>query len=530
MNLVNVLITGKLHDIALQMLRRDPALRIEDRPDCPKDYILTHGKNVNILVTRSETTVDKEIMDACPELRFIFRAAVGVGNIDLPYATQKGILVVNVPGKNTNSAAEMTMALLLSMLRNVVPAQTHMKSGGWDRHRFNGKELRGKSVGIVGLGNVGHRVAKFCQGFDMPVFAYDPYISPKVFAKYGVKLCPTLKDLASHVDILTLHVPLNQETKGMITSEVLSAMKKGSYLVNAARGGIVREKDLLNVLETGHLAGVALDTFESEPNPLPELIAHPKVWCSPHIGASTDEAQIAIGETVADQILKVIKGGVADHPVNLPEIGIQQEPIIAAYSVLAEKLGSMVGQILTFNPRKIVLAYRGDIAKRDHAMIRLSWMKGYVSHIVDDYVSFVNVKRYFEGMEIKLEEREDDEFTAYKSAIKVTIEGDDEQLEVGGVVFDDRYLRLTLINDFYFEVEPSGPALIVENFDRPGVVGNVGSFLAQHGINISSFHLSRNKKGGMAMSIINIDGELKGPDLAAMKKLENIKNVKCMVL
>ena len=341
-----VLITGKLHPSAIEALQSDSSLNVIYKPDCKFDQFKDDLSKAQVLVTRSETTIDKNLMDHAPELKIIARAAVGVGNIDLKYATEKGILVMNTPGKNTNSAAELTLGLMLGMLRHLPQSHGHMKGGGWDRHMFTGAELRGKKVGIVGLGNVGHRVAKFCKGFDAEVLAFDPYISPSVFNKHGVMQVKSLKDLATEVDILSVHVPKNNETTGMVDIDVLRALGADGFFVNAARGGVAAEVDLVKALEDNIIAGVALDTFDNEPDPLPELVQHKKVWCSPHIGASTVEAQLAIGQTVVEQVKKALEGAVVDYHVNLPDIGVIDSPVIKTYSTLAEKLGSVVGQII----------------------------------------------------------------------------------------------------------------------------------------------------------------------------------------
>lgn len=526
-----VLVTGALHDSAIKRLNEQKHLNVIYKPDVPREEVLKLVKKAQVLISRSETDVDKVVIDAAPELKVIARAAVGVGNIDIDYASQRGILVINCPGQNTNSAAELTFGLLLAMFRNIPPAGMHVKAGGWDRHRFSGRELRGKRIGIVGLGNVGHRVAKFAHGFDMEVGAYDPYLAPDVFQRFDVVAYKSLKELAANSDILSFHVPLNKETKLMMTRDLLEVMPRGSYLVNAARGGIVDENLIVEMLNSGHLSGAAIDTFVSEPNPLPELAKHERVWCTPHIGASTLEAQIAIGNTVVDQVLKAIDGSVVDYPVNLPMVGVIDNPLTKAYAVLAEKLGSMLGQMLEFNPTKVELSYRGDLAKLDSSLIRLSWMKGFTSQVVDDYVSFVNVNQHFDKLGIKMEERLDPSFESYKSALKVTVSGSDgKKLTLGGIVFDDRYPRVSLINDYYFEVEPTGTLLVVENHDRPGVIGDVGHFLASRGVNIDTFALSRNRKGGMAMALIRTDSEIVTEDLTAMQQIQNIVAVKSVVL
>ncbi len=531
MSRTRVLITGHLHESAIAGFKANKTLDVTYAPDCPRDELMRLVPSAHVLVTRSETDVDRTVIDAAPDLKIIARAAVGVGNIDIDLATSKGILVINCPGKNTNSAAELTLALMLGMLRNVPQAHSTMKAGGWDRHRFTGRELKGKRIGIVGLGNVGHRVAKFARGFDADVYAYDPYIAPSVFERHQAKPFSDIKAMLRETDILTVHVPLNKETKGMIDGSLLDLMPKGSYVVNAARGGVIGEKDLLARLESGHIAGAAIDTWEQEPKPFPAFLNHPQVWCTPHIGASTLEAQIAIGETILFQVEKALEGGVVDYPVNLPQVAVIDSPLLKAYAVLAEKLGSLVGQILDFNPTHFDLAYRGDLASLDHSIVRLSLMKGFAGQVVDDYVSFVNVESHFGRLGMTLSESKDPGFQSYKSALKVRVSGaGGHELTVGGVVFDDRYPRVSLVNDFYFEVEPSGEMLFIENNDRPGVVGDVGHFLASRGINIDSFALSRNRKGGHAMSIVKVDSSIGVETVDAMKKIANVVKVHAVKL
>lgn len=526
-----ILITGALHETALDLFANQTQWSVDYRPDIPRAEILERVRDATVLVTRSETAIDKELIEAAKHLKVIGRAAVGVGNIDIDFATERGVLIVNCPGKNTNSAAELTMGLLLCMYRMIPEAQQTVKTGGWDRHRFLGNELKDKSIGIVGLGNVGHRVAKMARGFDMRVLAYDPYISPEVFRRNHAQRCSNLHELCEQVDVLSLHVPLNRETKGFIGEEILRSMKPGARFINAARGGLVDEHALLKVLQEGHIGGVGIDTFLNEPHPMSELVKHTQVVCTPHIGATTDEAQIAIGNTIYEQVRKAVAGHVVDYPVNLPQFGLINNPTLKAYALLAEKLGSLSGQILDFNPSEVELSYRGDIADLEHSLIRLSWMKGYAAQVKDDYVSFVNVESHFDKMAISIVENDDRAAEGYKSALRVTIKGQsDKVLTVGGIVFDDRLLKVSLIDNFHFEMDPSGKILLVENHDRPGVIGDLGHFLAEKGVNISTFELSRNRQGGRAMSLVRLDSELGDLDLRAMRNIKNVVKVRAVNL
>lgn len=518
-----VLITGAIDQRAVKKLQETSSLKVLYEPDCSRETLERLVPTAKVLITRSETKIDAGLIDLAKELKVIARAAVGVANIDIDYATQKGILVLNTPGRNTNSAAELTLGIILSLMRKIPQAHQKVKSGGWDRHTFIGNELRGKKLGIVGLGNVGHRVAKFAHGFDMEVFGYDPYIAPEKFSRHDVVSLPSLQDLAATVDILSVHVPLNRETKGCVNQEVLGAMKPGSLVVNAARGGVISEKALSAALESGHISGAAIDTWEGEPEILAKLAQHPRVICSPHIGASTEEAQFAIGDCVYKQVIKALQGGVVDYPVNLPQIGVIDNPLVKPYAILAEKLGRLAGQLNKSNPNKIEVLYRGDLAGVDPALIKLGWMKGYVSCAVNSYVSFVNAGVHFENLGLSLEESKDPGFESYRSAIKFVLHyKNGETLSVGGIVFDQSYIRISLIDRYPFEVEPSGRFIVIRNEDKPGVIGDVGSLLAREQINIDSFELSRSRQGGQALALVKVDSEVNGVMLDKLMFLKHV--------
>jgi D-3-phosphoglycerate dehydrogenase len=521
-----VLISGTLNAAAVARMHAQPGLTVVYEPECPREKLLKLIRPAHVVITRSETNVDQELIDCAPELKVIARAAVGVSNIDIAYATKKGILVVNTPGKNTNSAAELTVGLLLAMFRKLPDAHAQIKKNGWDRHKFVGRELRHKKIGLVGLGNVGHRVAKFCRGFDMEVYAYDPYISPQLFARHDAKACNSLDELARQVDILSVHTPLNNETQGMVSLATLQLMPPGSFVINAARGGIVDEHALLTCLDSGQLAGAAIDTWENEPKPRSALALHPKVWCSPHIGASTEEAQEEIGAAVVEQVLKSLNGGIVDYPINLPEVGLITSPLVSTYVVLAQKLGSLCAQLLKSNPVKVELSYGGNLAGVDQSYIRLGWITGFTAHAVDGFVSFVNATQHFDKLGVEIIEGNDPQFEGYRSAITTSVlQEDGRSLTVGGIVFDDTNMRISQIDDFHFEVEPHGEFLLIRNSDQPGVIGGVGTLLAKAGINIDSFNLSRRNKGGEAMGLIKVDGEITASLLKQLTALSYITGV-----
>lgn len=527
---VKILITGKLHDIALQLLKNPPPelavtepLEVVYIPDAPKDVILKEIENTKVLISRSETDVDETLLRAGKKLSVVARAAVGYGNINCELATELGILVVNTPGKNTNSAAELTLGLLLALYRKIPSAHFSTQQGSWNRHAFTGLELGGKTIGIVGLGNVGHRVAKFAKGFDMRVIAYDPYISDDIFKRHHVERKSSLEELLSESNILTVHVPLNKETKNMIADAELKKLPKGSVVLNLARGGIILEKALLQNLNDGQISFAGIDTFENEPSPLPELISHPNVIVTPHIGASTQEAQFRIGETIAVQVLKSLRGEIVDYPVNLPHISIIGSGNLRKLSVLVEKTSHVAAQIFDFLPCSLKLKIAANVSQNDLQILKLSCIKGFLTHASDEFVSYVNAERILarRGLTIELELLTTSE---HQNEILVEIDGSktNEHISVGAVLYNGQHERLCSINDFLFEIEPDGDMIIMQNHDRPGVIGDVGSFLAKHEVNIAQFELSRNKRGGMAMSLIRIDGALNNNIIAGLKKLPNL--------
>lgn len=534
---IKILITGKLHDVALELLKNPPSelslnlpTDLVYLPDCSRDVLMREVADAHVLISRSETDVDRDVLSAGKLLSVVARAAVGYGNIDVEAATEAGVLVLNTPGKNTNSAAELTLGLLLSVIRNIPRAHSSTSAGGWNRHEFTGTELLEKTIGIVGLGNVGHRVAKFCRSFDMRVLAYDPYIAEDVFRKHGAERRSTLEELLAECDVLTVHTPLNKETKGMIGEIELRKLKKNAVVLNAARGGIINEKALVKLLNEGYISGAGIDTFENEPKPLNELVSHSHVVVTPHIGASTHEAQYRIGHTVAVQTLKALRGEIVDTPVNLPHVSVLGTEASRRYAVLAEKLGRVAAQICDFNPRELRLVVAADLKSEEMQLLRISAIKGFVSPSSDEYVSYVNAERLLarRGLNLTLEFASTESTSVRRNGLELRVEGSaaHESTSVGAVLFGNEHPRLCSINDFLFEIEPEGEMLVLQNHDRPGVIGDIGSYLARNQINIAQFELSRNRRGGMAMSLIRIDGTLESELLTGMRKLPNVIGVK----
>jgi len=520
-----ILITGALHPHALKLLQSAPDADIAYQPDVPYDKVLELIAPCHALITRSETRVPRELIDRAPHLKVIARASVGIGSIDIDYATERGILVINTPGMNSDSAAELTWAHLLNIVRNVIPAHREMEALGWDRHRFTGSELLHKTIGIVGLGNVGHRVARFARAFGMEVLAYDPYISDDVFETHHARKVD-LATLVRESDIITVHVPKNKETAGMIGGEHIARMKEGVILMNVARGGIIDEKALLAGLKDGKVRGAGIDTWEVEPprdNPFREF---PHVVMTPHIGASTGEAQFRIGDSVAEQTLRALRDEVVDFPVNMPRLKVLTNPRVKAYIVLAEKLGTFAMQHLDFNPRTVRVLFQGELSREDGAMIRRAFLKGYLKYTSDDVITFVNAEQRAADRHIHVSDEDDPGFSEYPSAIKFIVSDGKESFSIAGVAFGENNIRICQVDEFKFEVIPEGHMLSMINRDQPGVIGRVGTLLGQNGVNISQFELSRNMPGGKAMSLIRVDSPVPKPVLDQLRAISNMVSVR----
>lgn len=520
-----VLVTGKLATVAFDILGRDPEVEVTYRPDLPYDQILELVGDYHCLVSRSETPVTRELIDRGTQLQVIARAAVGVGNIDIEYATEKGILVLNTPGMNTNSAAELTLGLLLAVERKILSAHQNMLAGGWDRHRFTGWELRHKTIGIIGLGNVGHRVAKFARGFDMQVLAYDPYITDRVFETHGARKV-TLEELCQQSDVITVHVPKNRETTGMIGPAHLKQMKESVVIINAARGGLIQEAALLEALKTGRVRGAGIDTWDVEPPKENPFAGLPNVVMTPHIGASTDEAQYAIGSTVAEQVLKALHGDVVDYPVNMPQMHVLEGSPAKAYTALSEKLGRFAAQYVDFTPSALSLLHRGKLDESDLRLMMLAFLKGFLMHSSDELITYVNAERKAAQRGLVLDQGLDTEADQYESAVRFVLSAPGKRMQVAGVVYGAGHMRITLVNDFVFEMEPRGTLLVTTNLDRPGMIGFIGTVLGEQEVNIDVFELARNRPGGEAMALIRVDADAGDAVLQALRAHPGMTSVR----
>ncbi|PCJ20710.1 MAG: phosphoglycerate dehydrogenase [Candidatus Cloacimonadota bacterium] len=501
--MTKVLVTGELHPIAIELMRKE-GLEVDVHALLEEDKIIEIIKNYQGIVTRSQTAVNKSIIDAGVQLKVIGRAAIGVDNIDVDYATKKGVLVVHVPSDNVVSAAEHTIALLLSAIRNLGAAGALLKSGKWSRKEFVGSELLNKKLGIIGLGKVGSHVAKIAHAFGMDIYAYDPYISKEKFEKHHAIKVDNLNDLLTQVDILTIHTPKTKTTLGMLDYLNLKEMKQGSVLINCARGGIVDEDALFRLLNEGHIAKAGIDVFAQEPIINHPLFSHPNCVCTPHLGASTIEAQFRVGRTIAKQMVKALKNQVVDHPVNMPLVEGEIFPHSRAFCSLAEKMGCIASQLTKFNPSFMRMIISGKDLGDQSDLLKAAYFKGFFQNSTEARVNYINSAQIALDRNLNLEMIKDPLHETYSHLLKIEIYGDGEPVTLSGTVFATKS-RIVELSGYSMDIEPEGNMLLIKNQDVPGMIGFVGGLLGDHKINIARWELGRKKQGGEALSFLLLD-------------------------
>jgi D-3-phosphoglycerate dehydrogenase/(S)-sulfolactate dehydrogenase len=477
------------------------------------------------LAVRSATKVNKALLEKAERLKVIGRAGVGVDNVDLEAATRKGIVVMNTPGGSSVTVAELTVAMMLSLARNVAQATASVKAGKWEKKKFQGHELSGKTLGVVGIGNIGSVVVERCQGLKMRVVAYDPFISAEAAARLGVTLV-TLDELWAQADVISIHVPLNEQTRGLVNAKTIAKMKKTALLVNCARGGIVDEKDLAAALAEGKLGGAALDVFDKEP-PAPDnpLFKLDSFICTPHLGASTEEAQAAVAIGICEQLAAYLKNGVVKNAINVPNVPKEIVERVGPYLTLAEKLGSLAGQLAPSGVGSMNVEFAGEVAALPQKPITLMALKGLLQHFMDVPVNEVNAPAIAKDRGIGVRELRSDESPDFASMLTVTVQGQGGEVRVAGAIFGKREARIVRVNQYHLDAYPEGEIIAVENVDAPGVIGNIGGTLGAAGINIARIALSRDS-GKAAFSLINVDSAVSAEVMSRIAALPNVKSAR----
>lgn len=518
---MKVLAMDKTAEEGLKVLR-DAGIEVDAKSGLTEEELIKIIPGYDGLIVRSETKVTPKIIEAANNLKIAGRAGVGVDNIDLPSATQRGIIVVNSPEGNTVAAAEHTWAMLLAMTRQIPQAHGKLKSGNWDKKSFKGIEVLNKTLGVVGLGKIGRRVASYALGMGMKVIAYDPFVTADYAKSLGVEL-RTLEEVIKEADFITLHIPKTKETAGIINAEAIAKMKKGVRIVNVARGGIINEKDLYEALKSGKVAAAALDVFEKEPLPADSpLLTLDNVIVTPHLGASTVEAQVNVAIDVAEQIVEVLKGGAARSAVNIPSMKPELIAPVRPYMGIAEKLGMIAAQIAKGAISKVEVEYSGEISENNISPLTTTLLKGLFSPIMGEKVNFVNAPIIAKDRGIQVLETKNKDIKNFASLILLKITTEKDQKTVGGTVFVGAGDRLVNINGYEVDAVPEGYILILTNIDKPGMIGKVGDFLGMHQINIASMKVGRIKVGEKAVMILNVDSAVSDKILQDLTKIEGI--------
>ncbi|MEC8240948.1 MAG: phosphoglycerate dehydrogenase [Planctomycetota bacterium] len=478
-------------------------------------------------ICRSGVKITAEALEGNKRLRAIARAGVGTDNIDKVAATRTGIVVMNTPTGNTLSTAEHAFSLMLSLSRNIAPAYHSLCEGRWDRKKFMGSQLGGKTVGIVGLGRIGQEFAKRAQAFEMEVYAFDPFLSAEMAAQLGIQRVENVKDMLPKLDYLTVHTPLTPETRNLIDVEELELLKPGARLINCARGGIYNEAALVQGLESGQLGGVALDVFENEPCTDSPLFGKPGVLCTPHLGASTEEAQTQVAVEAVQLITRFLQSGEIRHAVNTAALDPATLKSLSGYLQVAYRLGLLAAQWHGGAIDRVNLSYRGEISSKDTKILTSSLCAGLLEGVVDDEANVINAEVLCKERGIRLSEERSAETTSFSSSMTVTVSGEGKDLAIGGTLFGSDMPRLFRLNEHRLEAYMDGNMLIFEHQDRPGVIGSLGSALGQHDINIAQMSVGRTlqEPDGKAIGVLNLDSNVPAAAIEEILKFDGIDAV-----
>ena len=521
--MARILVSDSLSDEGLGILK-SAGFQVDHKPEISQEDIAKEIGEYDALVIRSRTTVTPEILKNGKKLKVVGRAGVGLDNVDVATATQQGVIVMNTPGGNTISTAEHTMAMLTSLARSIPQADRSMHEGRWDKKKFVGVELYGKTLGICGMGRIGQEVVKRALAYGMKVLAFDPFINEEAVKRLGVTKA-TVEEIAKNADFITVHSPLNAQTRNLFDKEKFGMMKKGVRILNCARGGIVNEEALLEALNNGTVAGAALDVFEVEP--LPE--DHPfrkmdSVIMTPHLGAATSEAQEGVAREIAEQIVEVLQGKMIRNAINAPSVDPAILEQLQPFIDLARRMGRFMSQFVCSPAKALRVYYSGSVLDFPVASVTNAALIGFLEAQTEgSIVNFVNAPTIAKDRGIEVIEQTSTKLYNFANLITLEVDCEDGTKNfVGGTLFTKDTPRIVVLNDKFFDVVPEGQLLVIENKDVPGIIGNVGSVLGKHNINISQMTWGRTQPGSDAITVINVDQDVNEDVVKEIEKLPNI--------
>lgn len=517
-------------DKKCESILKSEGFAVDYKPGISENELKKIINQYSCLIVRSSTQITSELISLMNEMEIIGRAGTGVDNIDVDAATRKGILVMNTPGGNTISAAEHTIALIMAMLRNIPQANNSLKEGNWDRKKYKGSELFGKTLGVIGLGKIGREVSIRLKSFGMDVIGYDPLLSDEIAHYLEINLVD-LENLFASSDIITIHVPLNESTKNLISKENLSKCKDGVKIVNCARGGIVNENDIVNALEIGKVSAAAFDVYTDEPpNFKGKLIQHPKIVCTPHLGASTEEAQEKVAVQIAEQIAEYLNGKETHGIINAPSLKAANDNEIIPYMMLAENIGALHSQLQKGSLKQININYSGEFLHNAAQILNASLFKGFLLKQVNEPVNLINAPVLIKEKGIKVNETKTGDHFNYTNLITVDFITTTGKKSLSGTIFGTNEIRVVKVDDYFLEFKPEGNLLIYSNLDKPGVLANVGKLLSEENVNIAGLSLGRIEEGKEALTVINLDQAISQKIIERIKLLPDVRNVTCVVI
>jgi D-3-phosphoglycerate dehydrogenase len=519
-----VFVADKLAPEGVAALKQYPELEIDFSPGLEVDAALAHIADADAVIVRSETKIKGKLLEAAHKLRVVGRAGIGVDNIDLEASTERGIVVLNTPDANATTTAELAIAHLFSLSRALPEADASVRSGEWARSRFMGSEVTGKTLGIIGFGTIGRLVAERARGLRMRVLGFDPFVTPETFAQHGVEPM-TLETLLPQADYVTLHCPMTEDTRNLLDATRLRTMKKGARLINCARGGLVDEAALLEVVSSGHLAGAALDVFDKEPPGASPLFGDKRIQFTPHLGASTQEAQTAVGVEIAHQIAAFLLQGEVRNAVNLKSIAPERLSQLAPYLRLARHLGALLTRMAEGALLEVELGLFGRAAELEAQPLLSEVVAGLLQDHVDTPINRVNALPLARRQGIRLSETRSADCRDYLSVVRVRGRTADSQVCLEGTLFDERHPRLVRVNDYEIEAVLEGRLLLTRHADQPGVVGALGEILGRQGINISRMQVGAAEGKDRAIAVIGISQALDDTTLAALAAIPAVDKV-----
>ncbi|WP_407356867.1 phosphoglycerate dehydrogenase [Methanolobus sp. WCC5] len=523
---MKVLVSDPLSEQGLTILQQH--FTVDVLKGLSEEELVEKIPEYDALVIRSGTQVTRKVIEAADRMKIIGRAGVGVDNVDVEAATEKGIIVVNAPEGNMLSAAEHTIAMMMSLARNVPQANESLKSKKWERSKFMGVEVNGKILGVIGLGRIGAEVARRAQGLNMTILAYDPFVSEERAKEMGVRMM-SVHDIVKQADFITVHTPLTKETRNIIDAEEFAMMKSNVRIINCARGGIINEEALADALNSKKIAGAAIDVFVSEPPFDSPLLECKNLIATPHLGASTEEAQINVAVSVAEEVVSVLEGGTAKNAINIPSVKPEVMTMLAPYIQLAEKMSNACAQLLGKNYEKMEISYNGDIAEKDIRPVTVAAIKGMLQFALGSAVNYVNAGALAKSRKVDVVESRSETTEEFSSTIKVEIIMGEDKASIAGTVVGGKG-KIIAVNEERVDMVPSGYLIVAKHVNKPNVIGPCCMALGKNNINISGMQVGRADIGGTTIMVLNVDSEVPEPILGEMRAVEGIIDAKLIKL